>query len=106
MKINRENLNIGFKSFADEHNLELKIITRDETSAKSYGKYCVSWQGVTIIDGPMSVSCVGVGDTEEFAVKDYIKRISGKQIYVHSKNKKELFVPHGLYYDFDDGELN
>ena len=108
MKIIRQNNRIGFKDFSEKNGLELKIITREEDS-HSYGKYCVSWTGVSIVKTNFTESCVGDGNSEKEAVNNYIEKIRGQFIQVLNTSfvkVKEVTVPFGLYDDFESDELN
>ena len=109
MKIFRQNNNVGFKKFSEENDLELNIIERaEEDHSFQYGKYYVSWTRVTIAEKSVTRSCGGDGASETEAVKVYISKVQGQTIQVYDSTfseKKELVVPSGLYFDFEEDEL-
>lgn len=89
--VKRESL----ESFADTHNLTLSITEREKPDCYRL-RYYVDFKHAEIKRDGCLISLTGNGTTEDEAIEDYMKQISGELLIVHAYDKskrKEIQVP-------------
>ncbi len=91
MKINRSaHKRLTIEEFADSEGLSLDVHENE------CGYYFVKFSGSLMKDGYFLVGCAGEGESEENAVKNYIKIVSGKTLSVYdsdTRKSRDVYVP-------------
>ena len=96
MKVEIERVGGGPKtleSFADEHNLTMKVT---EMSKGAGAKYSARFDGVEIMERGYLVSTAGYGETPDKAIADFAEQIVGKRLAYHAyrEDRREFQAPN------------
>ena len=100
MKIERENrAERNIQQFADEHQLTMRVT--EYASPPRTWRFAASFKGVEVMEPCVLVGVYGDGNTENEAIADYAKRISGKRLAENamSPERREFYAPQFLPYD-------
>ena len=88
------------EAFADQHGLTMEIVERTRTDLArcfDYSKmrFYAGFKGVDVSDGCMLIGSVGNGGTEDDALRDYARQISGKKLVIgaFTPERREIWAP-------------
>ncbi len=91
MKINRTSFRkLTLEEFADSQGLSLDVYENED------GYFLVKFSDTLLKDGHFLVGCQGEGETEEFAIKNYITVVADKILSFYDRQtgkSREIYVP-------------
>lgn len=84
----------SIEQFADQHGLVMEIRERP-LDCMRLGRFIASFKDCEEKGDGVLISAYGNGNTEEEAISDYARRISGKTLALHSTSisRKDVRVP-------------
>lgn len=92
------------EAFADQHGLTMEIAERTRTDLArcfDYSKmrFYAAFKGVDVSDGCMLSNSHGNGGTEDEALQDYARQISGKKLVLgaFTAERREIYAPEITY---------
>jgi hypothetical protein len=94
---------VTIQEFAEKHDLTMIVAERKE---KTPTRFYAGFEDCDIVERNLLISVHGNGDTENEAIRDYVRQISGKIIMYNRwderANRKEIIVPTLLDYTPDE----
>lgn len=95
----------SIESFADEHGLTMEVHERE---ASDLPRYYAKFSHVETKSGNTLTGVTGNGESEDAAIAEYARLISGKRIVVHamdSNARREIDAPELFYQKHEDARL-